>query len=36
MVRTKSWKLARTQFPPAPELDEALANMVERLGLRPA
>ena len=36
MVRTKSWKLARTQFPPAPELDEALTNLVERLGLRPA
>ena len=36
MVRTKSWKLSRTQFPPAPELDDALQNLVERLGLRPA
>ena len=36
MVRTKSWKLSRTQFPPAPELEDALASAVERLGLRPA
>ena len=36
MVRTKSWKLSRPQFPPAPDLDAALASAVERLGLQPA
>ncbi|HEX2716471.1 MAG TPA: hypothetical protein VHM67_02260 [Gemmatimonadaceae bacterium] len=32
-VRTKSWKLKRGDFPPAPELDRALEQAVERLGL---
>ena len=36
MVRTKSWKLSRAQVPPAPDLSDALATAVERLGLRPA
>ena len=36
MVRTRSWKLKREEFPPAPELTEALDAAVERLGLRPA
>lgn len=35
-VRTKSWKLKRGEFPPAPELAEALGHAVERLGLRPS
>src|SRR5215213_4725441 len=35
-VRTKSWKLKRGEFPPAPELAEALDLAVERLGLRVA
>ena len=35
-VRTKSWKLKRGEFPPAPELAEALDVAVERLALRRA
>lgn len=34
-VRTKSWKLRRTDFPAAPELVTALATTAERLGLAP-
>jgi hypothetical protein len=33
-VRTKSWKLARQQFPPAPDLVNAVAAAAERLGLQ--
>ena len=33
VVKTKSWKLSRQQFPPAPELVEAVAATAERLGL---
>ena len=33
MVRTKSWKAKRDDFPPAPELDTAIAAAAERLGL---
>ena len=33
MVRTKSWKVKREDFPAAPELDNAIAAAVERLGL---
>jgi len=33
MVRTKSWKAKRDLFPPAPELDKAIAAAAERLGL---
>jgi hypothetical protein len=33
MVRTKSWKVKREDFPEAPELDNAIAAAVERLGL---
>ena len=36
MVRTRSWRLKREEFPPAPELTEALDAAVERLGLRSA
>lgn len=32
-VRTRSWKLKRGEFPPAPDLTAALAAAVERLGL---
>lgn len=35
-VRTRSWKLRRGEFQPAPDLEAALAVAVERLGLRPA
>jgi hypothetical protein len=35
-VRTKSWKLARTTHPPAPELSEAVAAAAGTLGLAPA
>jgi len=35
-VRTKSWKMKREDFPPAPELATAIAAAVERLGLQPA
>lgn len=33
MIRTKSWKAKRDDFPPAPELDSAIAAAAERLGL---
>ena len=33
MVRTKSWKAKRDEFPPAPELGKAISAAVERLGL---
>ena len=36
MVRTKSWKVKREDFPAAPELDNAIAAAAERLGLVPA
>lgn len=32
-VRTKSWKVKRGDFPAAPELDQAIQGVVERLGL---
>ena len=35
-VRTKSWKLRRHEYPPAPELGEALAATSAALGLAPA
>jgi hypothetical protein len=35
-VRTKSWKMKREDFPPAPELATAITAAVERLGLQPA
>ena len=35
-VCTKSWKMKREDFPPAPELATAIAAAVERLGLQPA
>jgi hypothetical protein len=34
-VRTKSWKLQRHEFPPAPELGEALAATAAAIGLEP-
>ena len=36
VVRTKSWKQQRSQFPAAAELVNALQTMVERLGLQRA
>ena len=36
LVRTRSWKATRGEFPPAPDLDEALRATVERLALTPA
>ena len=33
LVRTKSWKVKREDFPAAPELDSAVSAAVERLGL---
>jgi hypothetical protein len=36
MVRTKSWKVKREDFPAAPELDNGIAAAVERLRLVPA
>lgn len=36
LVRTKSWKVKREDFPAAPELDSAVAAAVERLGLAAA
>jgi hypothetical protein len=33
-VRTKSWKLSRQQFPPAPDLVNAVTSAAERLGLQ--
>ena len=36
MVRTKSWKLRRESFPPAPEISTAVAAAAERLGLQRA
>jgi hypothetical protein len=35
-VRTKSWKLRRGDFQPAPDLEAALAGAIQRLGLKPA
>jgi hypothetical protein len=35
MVATRSWKLTRQEFDPAPELTEALDATVTRLGLAP-
>jgi hypothetical protein len=35
-VRTKSWKADRQHFPAAPDLVNAVAAAVERLGLQPA
>jgi hypothetical protein len=35
-VRTKSWRLAREQFPPAPDLVNAVTGAAERLGLQPS
>ena len=35
-VRTKSWKLRRGEFQPAPELADALSATAERLGLQTA
>ena len=32
-VRTRSWKLGKHDFPPAPELEEALRGAAERLAL---
>lgn len=34
-VRTRSWKVSRGNFPPAPEVDEALRAAVDRLALAP-
>ncbi len=36
MVATRSWKLTKQEFDPAPELTEALDATVARLGLTPA
>jgi hypothetical protein len=33
IVRTKSWKLSRKEYEPAPELSDALAQAATRLGL---
>lgn len=33
-LRTKTWKIKRQAFPPAPDLVNALAGAVERLGLQ--
>lgn len=33
-VRTKSWKIARQQFPAAPDLENAVTVAAERLGLQ--
>jgi hypothetical protein len=35
-VRAKSWKRRAEEFPPAPEMDAALASAVKFLGLEPA
>ncbi|MEJ7810871.1 MAG: hypothetical protein WKG32_10725 [Gemmatimonadaceae bacterium] len=35
-VRTKSWKLQRHEYPPAPELGDAVAATAATLGLSPA
>jgi hypothetical protein len=35
-VRTKSWKVKREDFPPAPELERAIAAAAERLGMTSA
>ena len=35
-VRTRSWKALRGEYPPAPDLDEALQATIERLALTPA
>jgi len=34
-VRTRSWKLKRGEFQPAPDLESALAAAIGRLGLKP-
>ena len=36
LVRTKSWKVSRQEFPPAPELTFALDSLVDSLKLTPA
>jgi hypothetical protein len=36
ILRTKSWKQKRSQFPAAPELVNAIQAAVERLGLQRA
>jgi hypothetical protein len=33
LLRTKSWKLARHDYDPAPELSDAVAQAAHRLGL---
>jgi hypothetical protein len=35
-LRTRSWKLARRDYPPAPELSQAVEGMARTLGLTPA
>ena len=35
-VRTKSWRLKQQEFPPAPELTQALEQAATSLGLQPA
>ena len=35
-VRTKSWRLRQQEFPPAPELSQALEQAAKSLGLQPA
>ena len=35
-VRTKSWRLRQHEFPPAPELSQALERAATSLGLQPA
>jgi hypothetical protein len=36
MVRTRSWRLKRSEFAPAPDLVQAVATAAERLALTPA
>lgn len=36
MMRTRSWKLRRSEFAPAPDLVDAIAHTAERLALTPA
>jgi hypothetical protein len=36
LVRSKSWRLKRHEFPPAPELESALAELADTLRLTPA
>jgi hypothetical protein len=35
-VRTKSWRLSKQEFPPAPELSRAVEQAAASLGLQPA